>query len=89
MVDYRTYLRFHPSGPVPFGRNPATSAHDYGGPVPPGRNPATSAHDHGRQTLQQDSVPTEKDLYTMPPNVHGFVIQDKKWGELTQPYLVT
>jgi hypothetical protein len=54
-----------------------------------GRYPPTSAYDRRPLTLQQDSVPTEEDFYMMPPNVHGFVIQDKKWGELAQPYLTT
>jgi hypothetical protein len=67
MIDYRTYRRFHPEAPVFDQRR---SAHIF----PWDRRP---------HTLEQDSVPAEEDFYTMPPNVHGFVIQEKKWGKLT------
>lgn len=36
--------------------------------------------------LQQKHIPNEEDLYMMPPHVHAFVIQDKKWGKLAQVY---
>jgi hypothetical protein len=36
--------------------------------------------------LQQKHIPNEEDLYMMPPHVHAFVIQDKKWGKLVQLY---
>jgi hypothetical protein len=70
MIDYRTYRRFHPEAPV-FRQERMTPA---------------SIYDRRPLTLQQDSVPIEEDFYMMPPNVHGFVIQDKKWGELLQLY---
>ena len=37
--------------------------------------------------LLLNSTPSEEDFYLMPPNVHGFVLRGKKWGEsLILPY---
>jgi hypothetical protein len=66
MIDYRTYRRFHPEAPV----------------FEQGRSPLPSIYDRRPRILQQDSYPTEEDFCMMPPNVHGFIIQDKKWGKL-------
>ena len=73
MVDYRTYRRFHPGAPVfNLGQAPLDdfSLRDYR--LAPMR--------------QQKHIPNEEDLYMMPPHVHAFVIQDKKWGKLVQSY---
>lgn len=69
MVDYRTYRRFHPGAPVfNLGQAPLDdfSLRDYR--LAPMR--------------QQKHIPNEEDLYMMPPHVHAFVIQDKKWVSL-------
>jgi hypothetical protein len=70
MVDYRTYRRFHSEPPV----------------FEQGRTLPLSIHDRRPYTLQQDSIPIEEDFYMMPPNFHGFVIQDKKWGKFVKLY---
>lgn len=68
MIDYRTYRRFHPEAPV----------------FDPGRVPPHSIYDRRPAIMQQDGNPSEEDYYMMPPNIHGFVIQDKKWGKPMQ-----
>ena len=72
MVDYRTYRRIHPEAPVIVFES--------------GEGPFISHLDRRPHMLELDSVPTEDDFYMMPPNVHGFVIQEKKWGELMQNF---
>jgi hypothetical protein len=73
MVDYRTYRRFHPAAPVFIPGKPPTESYSF-------REQNLSPR------LQQKHLPNEEDLYMMPPHVHAFVIQDKKWGKLVQLY---
>jgi hypothetical protein len=73
MVDYRTYRRFHPGAPVFL-------------PGKPLRESCSFRDNSPGPLLQQKHLPNEEDLYMMPPLVHAFVIQDKKWGKLVQLY---
>jgi hypothetical protein len=73
MIDYRTYRRFHPGAPVFYLGQQL-------------RNSYSFRDDSPGPLLQQKHLPNEEDLYMMPPHIHAFVIQDKKWGKLVQLY---
>jgi len=37
--------------------------------------------DRRRYRFSESSLPSDEDYLLMPPQIHGFVLKEKKWGE--------
>ena len=78
MIDYQTYKKMHPKA---FNKTPKTpTLIGHLATVATTNEPEILRFDHHPKSIHRDENIDEENLILLPPEIHGYLFQEKQWG---------